>query len=206
VSEKTRSGGDGGANRRSDEELVARLAQITRPAAPEGFADRVMNSLANSPAAPDRPGLLARVGAFLFPFAGPRLPQLTGALALAAFALLIAAIASQPVRNTAGTSAPDHAGQPSIETNAADYVLHEFELVAPGADKVCLVGDFNEWKLCEAPLLKNEETGAWTVRIAVPRGRHEYMFVVDDAAWVTDPEAAVRVDDGFGNLNAVVFL
>ena len=40
----------------------------------------------------------------------------------------------------------------------------------------------------------------------LPRGRHQYMFVVDDQEWQTDPRADVRVDDGFGNQNAVVFL
>jgi hypothetical protein len=206
VSERTRSGSGGGLQGRSDEERLARLAKITRPEAPQGFADRVMNAVAGSPAAERHPGVLARIGAFLFPFDAPRLPRLAGALALAAFALLIAAVVSRPVRNPAGTTTPHYVRGETPGATQPDYVLHEFELMAPTAGKVCLVGDFNDWKLCEAPLRKDEETGAWTLAIAVPRGRHEYMFVVDDAAWVTDPLAPVRVDDGFGNLNAVVFL
>jgi hypothetical protein len=190
VSEKTP--GDSGLGWSSDDERVAYLARMTRPAAPHGFADRVMNAIATSPAAPEPSGLLTRFTS-LFSLPVVRLPRLAGVMALAAVALLIAAVVSRPVPEAPGTTAPD-------------YVVHEFELVAPQADKVCLVGDFNDWKLCEAPLQKNEETGAWTVRITVPRGRHEYMFVVDDHSWVTDPEAPVRVEDGFGNVNAVVFL
>lgn len=190
MSEKTPV--ESGFGRPSDDDRVAFLARMTRPSAPPGFADRVMNAIAASPVAPEPSGLLARL-ASLFQPPVVRLPRLAGVMALAAVALLIAAVVSRPVPEAPGTAAPD-------------FVLHEFELVAPQADKVCLVGDFNDWKLCEAPLQKNEATGAWTVRIAVPRGRHEYMFVVDDQSWVTDPEAPVRVEDGFGNVNAVVFL
>jgi hypothetical protein len=191
VSEKTRPGSDGDTPS-SDLDRLAWLAKVTRPVAPSGFADRVMNAVGSSPA-PVR-GFFERIALFFtLTLPGSRIPGLTGVLALAAFALLIAAIASRPgVEKSSGT--------------APDYVLHEFELVAPQADKVCLVGDFNDWKLCEAPLQKNEATGAWTLRIAVPPGRHEYMFVVDDESWVTDPNAPVRVEDGFGNQNAVVFL
>lgn len=190
MSEKTP--GDSEFGRSSNDERVALLARVTRPTAPPGFADRVMNAIASPPAAPEPSGLMTRLTA-LFSLPVARLPRLAGVMALAVVALLVAAVVSRPVSEAPGTTAPG-------------YVVHEFELVAPQADKVCLVGDFNDWKLCEAPLQKNEETGAWTVRIAVPRGRHEYMFVVDDRSWVTDPEAPVRVEDGFGNVNAVVFL
>jgi 1,4-alpha-glucan branching enzyme len=85
-------------------------------------------------------------------------------------------------------------------------VLHRFELEAPDARKVCLVGNFNGWEVCRTPLVRNVETGEWSLEVPLPPGRHEYMFVLDDESWVTDPEAPVHVDDGFGNVNAVVFL
>ena len=39
----------------------------------------------------------------------------------------------------------------------------------------------------------------------LPKGRYEYMFVID-GAWVTDPNAIGHVDDGFGNRNAVLVI
>jgi len=35
---------------------------------------------------------------------------------------------------------------------------------------------------------------------------YEYMLVVDDGKWVTDPNAKVYADDGFGSKNAVLFI
>jgi len=83
-------------------------------------------------------------------------------------------------------------------------VRYEFHLRAPDASEVCLVGDFNAWKVCDVRL---EHVGEdlWTVALQLPRGRHEYMFVVD-GRWTTDPAAVLYNDDGFGDKNAVVLL
>ena len=82
---------------------------------------------------------------------------------------------------------------------------YRFTLDAPDARRVCLVGDFNDWTVCEVPLVRDEAAGTWSVQMELPPGRHEYMFVVDEG-WVTDPSAPLQVDDGFGNRNAVIFL
>ena len=76
-------------------------------------------------------------------------------------------------------------------------IKYVFTLKATDASRVCLAGDFNEWKVCEAPM---EHVGGdtWSITIELPRGRHEYMFVIDDQ-WVTDPNAMGYSDDGFGN-------
>lgn len=91
-----------------------------------------------------------------------------------------------------------------ISERAAPGVRHDFRLQTGDADQVCLVGNFNQWKICVTPLERTDE-GIWRVTVQLPPGRHEYMFVVD-GQWLTDPEASVRIDDGFGNQNAVIFL
>lgn len=88
--------------------------------------------------------------------------------------------------------------------NPAGTVRYTFSVRAPSASEVCLAGDFNQWKVCEAQLIRVGED-VWTIALELPRGRHEYMFVVD-GRWVTDPSAALYSDDGFGNRNAVVLL
>jgi len=79
-----------------------------------------------------------------------------------------------------------------------------FTIQAGQADKVCLAGDFNQWRVCEAPLERvGEDT--WTISVELPPGRHQYMFVVD-GRWVTDPHALGYINDGFGHKNAVVVI
>jgi 1,4-alpha-glucan branching enzyme len=86
----------------------------------------------------------------------------------------------------------------------ADLVRHSFRLEAQGAQQVCLVGDFNRWKVCATPLEQTRDN-LWQISVDLERGRHEYMFVVDNE-WISDPRAAVQVDDGFGHRNAVLIL
>lgn len=82
--------------------------------------------------------------------------------------------------------------------------LTKFTIYAPKARTVRLVGDFNSWGSESKILLKPQSNGVWTVDIPLPRGQHQYAFVVDDDKWVSDPQAAQQVDDDFGRKNAVL--
>jgi hypothetical protein len=86
----------------------------------------------------------------------------------------------------------------------AERVRHQFVFEAQDAREVCLVGNFNRWHVCSTPMVHAGE-GRWQVALDLPAGKHEYMFVVDNT-WVSDPEAPLHVDDGFGNQNAVLLL
>jgi hypothetical protein len=174
---------------------LARLARAARVHAPDDLAARVLAAL---PARriPVTMRILAALRRFCSPARLAR-PVFAQVLAAVVLAVLLVTLTLKP----RGRSAPDDGNQ-----TAAQSVAHLFEFSDPGANKVCLVGDFNNWKVCEAPLHKDETTGRWTVQLALPPGRHEYMFVVDGSSWVTDPAAPVSVDDGFGNQNAVLFL
>ncbi len=83
-------------------------------------------------------------------------------------------------------------------------VRYEFRFEAGSADEVCLAGDFNRWKVCDARLTRVGED-VWSVSLELPPGRYEYMFVVD-GRWVTDPHAMGFHDDGFGNRNAILVI
>jgi 1,4-alpha-glucan branching enzyme len=87
---------------------------------------------------------------------------------------------------------------------AADSVRCVFQFAAKDAHEVCLVGSFNFWKVCDAPLRPTRD-GKWAITVALPRGRYEYVFVVD-GQWVADPAATLRVDDGFGGQKAILLL
>jgi hypothetical protein len=86
----------------------------------------------------------------------------------------------------------------------AQRVLVHFQIHAPGAQRVELVGDFNNWTPGAIRLHGPDASGHWTADVELPEGRHEYQFLVNGKTWVTDPNAPIHRSDGFGRENAVV--
>jgi hypothetical protein len=78
----------------------------------------------------------------------------------------------------------------------------QFVLVAPNADHVALVGDFNGWDEHAAPMQRTGD--AWTLAVPVTSGRHVYAFVVDGSRWLSDPAAPLAPEDEFGFRKSVL--
>lgn len=74
------------------------------------------------------------------------------------------------------------------------------------ANQIAVAGDFNGWNTSANQLEDPDGDGIWTGKMYLKPGRYEYMLVVDDGKWVTDPNAKVYADDGFGSRNAVLFI
>ena len=53
-----------------------------------------------------------------------------------------------------------------------------FICVAPQAQSVSLVGDFNKWNPAANPM-KRMPDGAWLVMVELAHGHHRYAFLVD---------------------------
>ncbi len=85
-----------------------------------------------------------------------------------------------------------------------DRVRVHFQVHAPGARSVELVGDFNRWAPGSIRLRGPDASGHWTADVELPEGHYEYLFLVNGETWVTDPNAAAHRPDGFGRENAVV--
>ena len=69
-----------------------------------------------------------------------------------------------------------------------------------GAREVLLAGDFTNW----APVrMKKAKTGSFGVTLAIPRGSHEYKFIVD-GCWVTDPDNAAYAANPYGTVNSLL--
>ena len=76
-----------------------------------------------------------------------------------------------------------------------------FELAAPTAKHVDLVGDFTRWEQQPIHLSKSKD-GIWRTSVNLETGPHEYRFMVDDQ-WCDDPKCAQHVPNPYGGQNDV---
>jgi len=78
----------------------------------------------------------------------------------------------------------------------------EFRLIAPEAQQVYVVGDFNDWqKKKEYTLVRKNE--GWQKRINLNKGKYFYKFIVDER-WVHDNSNPSRAADSFGGYNSLL--
>ena len=91
----------------------------------------------------------------------------------------------------------------TVQTPTVVASLTPIRLVyhAETAATVGVAGSWNNWE--PEPMRATDEGLFFTV-IALPPGRHEYMFVIDGEQWESDPTALLTHDDGFGQKNAVL--
>ena len=144
----------------------------------------------------------------------PSRPLLRWAWVPAAAAVAAVLLFSLPSRRAAGPSdgispVPEQAASSTESATSgndryptSERVRYVFRVEAGDADEVCLAGDFNKWRVCDARMERVGEE-VWSITVDLPPGRHEYMFVID-GRWVTDPKAMGYSEDGFGNKNAIV--
>jgi hypothetical protein len=97
-------------------------------------------------------------------------------------------------------------GQPNQNEAVAQQVEVTFTISGIKANQIAVAGDFNSWNTSANQLEDLDGDGIWTGKMQLEPGRYEYMLVVDDGKWVTDPNAKAYVNDGFGSKNAVLFI
>ena len=173
--------------------------------------DAAMNEFAEEVAAPLRApvhiteGFQSRTMAAIRradKFEAPLLPEprsirvtpmsvLTLAAVLIAVALGSAALGRNSVRTPGAVS--NVASAPVVSADTIHLV--RFQLAAPGAHSVALVGDFNDWARNAIVLQPAEKPGVWTASVPLTKGRHEYAFIVDGKRWVPDPYALTHRDE-----------
>ncbi len=131
---------------------------------------------------------------------------LTAVVGLAALLVLTARPGIQKGGRAAPTlSEPALATSSTIAATAVDSIqVIQFVLVAPGAQRVALVGDFNDWQAGATPMSVAAAGRVWSVQVPLSAGRHRYAFVVDEDRWVPDPSAPRASGDDFGTPSSVV--
>lgn len=76
-----------------------------------------------------------------------------------------------------------------------------FKLKAPSAEKVQLVGTFNDWNP-DARVLRRDDKGTWKTSMMLAPGRYEFRYLVD-GEWSNDPESELA-PNAFGSANNVM--
>jgi hypothetical protein len=88
-----------------------------------------------------------------------------------------------------------------------DEVVVHFELDAPGAQSVALVGSFNGWDTSKLPMTDANRDGVWQITVHLKKNSiNVYNFVIDGSRWVSDPKSPAQVDDGLGGLSSMLRL
>jgi 1,4-alpha-glucan branching enzyme len=82
----------------------------------------------------------------------------------------------------------DPSGEPP---NNRPRHLVDFFCRTPQAKSVSLIGDFNDWQPAAHPMNRMPD-GAWFLRLELPHGHHQYLFLVDGKPML-DPNAMGKV-------------
>ncbi len=89
--------------------------------------------------------------------------------------------------------------------STAPQSMVRFDLVAPSAVRVSIVGDFNGWNAEALPMRRSGDGRTWQLDVKLPPGRYTYGFVVDGRL-VRDPSAPESGSDDFGVPSSVVLV
>ncbi len=115
------------------------------------------------------------------------------ALAAAAGLLLVLGIGFAAFRLTA--------------VHRSDEVVVRFQLAAPGAKSVAVVGSFTGWRESKMVMSDPDRNGIFEISVRLRKGSvYTYNFLIDGHVWVLDPQADAQVDDGFGGRSSVLSL
>lgn len=158
---------------------------------PFGLAEAVLGAVE-----PKRPSLWRR---FWLSISRPRTVTIAPLRLLPAAALLLLLTAvpllllheQTPVPHTAAVAQP---------------VPVVFTFQGTAASSVQVIGSFNLWNPEGYEMKADPERGGWTLEVRLPAGRYEYSFLIDGERVAADPGAVFTKDDGFGNLNSVIYI
>jgi hypothetical protein len=185
---------------RGYEHVLALGKALPMPKAPAGFAERVMAQISLE----EKRGTGHEGRPFRFPVFAIR----WAGVAVAAAAIALAFVGGVYTARNRSVAPPTSletgagfVGQVAAESELR-YVRLAYVPTNPAVEKVTVVGSFNNWDPEATPL--RLQNGVWSTILVLSPGTYEYMFLENDARWVTDPLAVRTADDGFGGSNAVL--
>jgi hypothetical protein len=179
------------------DELAPLIAELRRPVAADA-ASVAATKAAVAAAARGPRGRLRRWMRELR--AAVPLPAQGVAAALGAALLLLLLTRIPPGRPAANPDAP------VVVARAGGARVVRFRLVAEGAHRVTVVGDFNDWDSRATPLRPAGAGGAWSVAVPIAPGRYSYAFVIDGVTWKADPAALPAPGDDYGRPSSLLLV
>lgn len=176
-----------------NDEPIAALAELRKVTPPAALVARVMTSVA----AP-RPLTLRQTLSRLLR-AELRLSVRTAVLLAA-----VAGVAAWAMRRPE-QPATVVAQAPASAQDSPAPVLVRFTFEDDRARQVFVAGDFNDWNPIPLDHQDGERDSLFVATVPLPKGVHEYMFLVD-GTWVRDPLVSDSRPDGFGRQNSLLRL
>ena len=98
------------------------------------------------------------------------------------------------------TKGPTLVTGPTIVPSGIRFCLRDKK-----AKTVSLAGTFNHWDTT-AHFLTKDPDGYWSIELLLPKGRYQYLFVIDQKIWIRDPGLETVIDDGFGQKNSLLIV
>jgi 1,4-alpha-glucan branching enzyme len=75
------------------------------------------------------------------------------------------------------------------------------------AERVNLVGEFNDWDTTATPMTRNRSDANWKATVELQAGRcHSFRYLVDGKEWLNDWHADDHVENPYGSYDSVVDL
>jgi 1,4-alpha-glucan branching enzyme len=75
------------------------------------------------------------------------------------------------------------------------------------AERVNLVGEFNDWDTTATPMTRHRSDANWKVSVELKAGqRYRFRYLVDGKEWRNDWHADDHVDNPYGSYDSVVDL
>ncbi|MDZ7794515.1 MAG: isoamylase early set domain-containing protein [Spirochaetia bacterium] len=91
------------------------------------------------------------------------------------------------------------------QTPPKEVITVHLTLEAPEAESVAVVGDWNGWDPEKNRMSDPNKDGIWELRLKLEKGgEYQYQFLINGKKWIPDPDAPLRVEDGFGGTNSVL--
>ncbi|HDZ76672.1 MAG TPA: ParA family protein [Candidatus Omnitrophica bacterium] len=93
----------------------------------------------------------------------------------------------------------------TIKEEIPKFISVNFSLLAPEANEVYVVGDFNNWTKSDDNHMVRDisDHGKWFIDLPLIAGTYRYKFIVDDT-WVEDPLNFRQQENSFGGVDSLL--
>jgi 1,4-alpha-glucan branching enzyme len=75
------------------------------------------------------------------------------------------------------------------------------------AERVNVVGEFNDWDTRATPMIRNRSDANWKVTLELQTGkRYRFRYLIDGREWLNDWHADDHIENPYGSYDSIVDL